>query len=135
MDNRVNAFKVIEKHCGRNKKEDIIFYMTYGVYKKTFLEDLRSRGKGRAPVTLPEADFQRLKGAHLVDKHIERYVKQAEEMLGDTLKNVQKAILDSHQQELKKIVQKDNWWTESWLAIGNMILEFFKRLISMIVKR
>jgi len=58
MENKVNAFKQIEKHCKKNKKEDTIFYMTYGVYKRTFLDDLRSRGKGRAPIIFSEADFQ-----------------------------------------------------------------------------
>jgi len=106
MDSRKTAFKIIEKHCKMNKKGDIIFYLSYAVYKRTFSNILNPKGKGKTPSISSEVEFQTLKESHLADEHIKQYVKQAEEILEDTL----------------KIVQKNNWWREFWFAIGTNIL-------------
>jgi len=170
-DERKSGFDAIGQYCQQHGKSTLAHYVAYCEYKKTFVNIVADKTE-KLGGELTNEQIQELKDPQLHNYHIERYVKQAEEMLEDTLKNVQKTILEehqqelkklhqqelkkledtlknvqkaildslnshlhSHQQEVKKIVQKDNWWTESWLAIGNMILDLFKRLISIIVKR
>jgi len=119
-DERKSGFCAISQYCQQHGKDTLTHYVAYCEYKKTFsdiviTESQKNSGK------LSSKQFQQLKDSQLHDAHIERYVKQAEEMLTETSKNVQKAILDSHQQELKKIVQKNNWWREFWFAVGTNI--------------
>jgi hypothetical protein len=117
MDTKKSGFELIEQYCQEHEKTTLTRYVTYCVYKGTFLKTISQELEKAGGNKLTSKDFQRLKEAQLHADHIERYVKQAEEMLEEMVERVQKEILESHQQELKKIVQKTNRWDEFWFTV------------------
>jgi len=100
MDGKTSGFKKIEEYCHNIEKGAITQYVAYCIYKRQFIRRIEEKTQNGVKITTKE--FEQSKQDHLTEEQIERYVRESEELLLNTINTYQEEFLKKHHNELKQ---------------------------------